>query len=245
MNLLSVDWDYFFPNPNDTDPIGEEWPLYDWGSVESLPYITMLWEGRATAFVRNGLELPMAQGWEQFWNRFRFRRGTKLYVSESHSAIVGLLSEFKGKKNSEVFNFDAHHDAGYRQETLKQINAKLKIGRVSCEDWVWWFIANRIDVRTIYPAWKSLKAEKPPAWPILRTNDDGEPIETNFGAVFLCRSGAWMPSWTDDQFGEFVNSFPGPVAYLEPKPLERTFSMEEVERETTMLEELANRQETR
>jgi len=234
MALLSVDWDYFFPNPMATKPAGPDWLLYDWGHEESPLYISYLWPDRALNLLLTGKELPMAKGYEQFWQRFRFRRGSKLFVAESHSAIASP-ELFRRFKRGAVWNYDAHHDAGYHQEDLETIRIRLAIGRVTCEDWVWWYFASGAKVRTIYPIWQGQGNEPEPAVPIERTTDDLEPVVgTSFTGAFLCRSGAWMPSWTDDQFRDFVSRFPGEVVQLRPL-VERSFDLEAI-RQSTLLQ---------
>lgn len=45
--------------------------------------------------------------------------------------------------------------------------------------------------------------------PLHTTVDDGGEAALPFDAVFLCRSGSWVPSWCDDQFTELLAAFPG------------------------------------
>lgn len=60
-----------------------------------------------------------------------------------------------------------------------------------------------------YPAWRPDGDSYPPMVPLHTTVDDGSGVTAPFDAVFLCRSGAWVPSWCDDQFTQLLNAFPG------------------------------------
>ncbi|MEV0445163.1 hypothetical protein AB0I84_23280 [Streptomyces spectabilis] len=60
-----------------------------------------------------------------------------------------------------------------------------------------------------YPAWRPQGDSTPPLVPLRTTVDDGSPVADPFDAVFLCRSGAWVPSWCDDQFTDLLTAFPG------------------------------------
>ena len=214
MNLLSVDWDYFFPNPfrskdgkNDSKLL-----LYDWGHRETSFFISGLWHSRALGFAQNGLELPMTEGYSGFWERFRLRKGTKLFVAESHSQIVSLpFRRLVRGQLEQVYSFDAHHDAGYHRESPEEI---FRRGTVTCEDWVLWFLFGGVETKVFYPPWMDTELEPEPAIDLDRKTDPGGKIPLLFSAVFLCRSGAWVPSWTDHQFQEFVQAFPGKVVDL-------------------------------
>ena len=60
MRLLSVDWDFFFPELS-FDP--QKWMLYDWGHRDSGNFfLDQLWYDRAVGFMKNDMPLPMTTG---------------------------------------------------------------------------------------------------------------------------------------------------------------------------------------
>lgn len=73
-------------------------------------------------------------------------------------------------------------------------------------------------LRVRYPAWRAgadgnlVECEPPPAVEVDRALDPGGPVEGWFDAVYVCRSGAWVPPWCDDAFEDFVD---GPGAVLD------------------------------
>src|SRR5262245_1982306 len=88
VNLLSIDWDYFFFDKSGYGDIA----LYDWGHQESKLYIEMLWEIRASAFIRRDLPLPQTTGDERtFWDSIRVVENAPLYYGESHLMAVDPL----------------------------------------------------------------------------------------------------------------------------------------------------------
>src|SRR5574340_1024527 len=124
MNLLSVDWDFFFPEPSPDD--GRNVELFDWGHKENSFFIDALWTFRAGAFLRAGLELPGLSGeQEDFWERFRFAPDAELFWAESHSAAG--LHEVE-QRVTHVWNYDAHHDAWYAK--LSHLLLSLAKGQI-------------------------------------------------------------------------------------------------------------------
>jgi hypothetical protein len=122
VNLLSIDADFFFPEPHS----GPELLLYDWGHRESPLFINDLWEIRASGFLRHDLPLPgLSDEVEGFWDQFQFKKNAKFYVSESHAfaATRDLSRRFHGKDKGphSVWSFDAHHDLGYKEDAIRTI----------------------------------------------------------------------------------------------------------------------------
>jgi len=193
-----VDWDYFFH-----DKLGEEGPdflLYDWSHKETPFYTNSLWEIRASNFLRYGLKLPQTTGEERsFWAHFKFSKKAELYYAESHS-FAALPSISQGV--TEVWSFDAHHDTGYGKE--------LPLGRITCENWFSYYRslgADRLHLR--YPRWKSLAMVEEPSIPLDRNFADLSEVKgIVFRRIFICRSGAWVPSWLDAGFEGFIKSCP-------------------------------------
>ena len=209
MNLLSVDWDYFFDLSGEKT---DQWALYDWGHSEKWgsDLLGVIWQSRAIGFTHYGLPLPTTTGEEAtFWSRFRFSEDAELYVAESHKAAI---SPVVAEGITEVWNYDAHHDAGYDKAALLTV---MNDQRVSCQDWLLGYkVTNGLTGKNMhvrYPKWRAyaLKEEPtPPLKGIDRAVDDGEPVDTIFDRVFIARSGAWTPPWVDEQFQELVASCP-------------------------------------
>ena len=60
-----------------------------------------------------------------------------------------------------------------------------------------------------YPVWRTaaFELEPEPVVPVDRAFDDGTVPPVVFDAVFVCRSGAWVPPWHDQAFIDFVNDW--------------------------------------
>ncbi len=232
MRLLSIDWDFFFPIPAD-DPHC----LYDWGHREDMAFMReAIWIIRAGAFLRDG-GLPGLTGeQDSFWQRFRRPfRGAALYYSDSHAHI------FKPEVRAgvtEVWNFDAHHDS------YKPPAHVIKQGSVSCEDWATAFTMIGVPVKTFYPTWNaySLAGENPkaPMMPAVQL-DPGVKFNRQFDKVFICRSGAWTPTWLEDAFWRFLETCPVGSARVNLDGIQRrTFDLEEARRMQAQVEETMN-----
>ncbi|WP_019550596.1 hypothetical protein [Thermus scotoductus] len=200
MRLLVVDFDYFFPVPQDAkDPLA---PLFAWAHFETPYYLEEAWEERALAFLLRGLPLPGARGWEGFWGRFAFAPGAVLYYAESN-ALAFHPEVREGVR--EVVLFDAHHDAGYRPLGEEP----------ACDDWMVFYHRLGARLRVYYPPWRDPSLEPEPQVPVARALDPGGRVEGVFHRVFLCRSGAWVPPWADGDFFAFLGKAPLPKVTLE------------------------------
>jgi hypothetical protein len=124
IQILSVDWDYFFPNPM--------W--YDWGHKEEPLFMEFLWQIRATNRNLKTREWAVDQmrvdrnRRHNFWKKVCPDPNVAfLYVTESHKDIFDML---KGLSfgNMSVWNFDAHNDLSYSNRTTKE-----------CDNWAWSF----------------------------------------------------------------------------------------------------------
>ena len=84
MKILSIDWDYFFP---DSSP-------YDWGHNESMFYLEAIWPMRlASVNMWTGQEafseyVPTIP--RNFWKRV-VKNKPEIYYAESHASIAGML----------------------------------------------------------------------------------------------------------------------------------------------------------
>lgn len=193
--ILSVDWDFFFPVPN-ADP--EVWQMYDWGHREGSDFfLNTMWYLRASAFKRAGMELPGLSGeQEHFWERFNLDNAPPLYYADSHKHIAELFFP-----ECEIVNYDAHHDAGYGRP--------LAGDSVQCDDWAHYAVENlSCKVKTVYPSWKKtvkcLQEASPDCKQVKRAIDKGKKDPKQFDAVFVCRSGSWVPNWLDNDFEKFL-----------------------------------------
>ena len=200
--VLSVDFDFFFPTPEPEEPNAIF--LFDWGHSEDRAiFYNAIWPPRAAAFLREGLELPGTSGEEaNFWDRFTFSDNATLYSAESHSCIVPHLPGTEFVLN--VLNYDAHHDAGYNRGKFKRGH------RLTCDNWAAHLAADGVNVKTIYPAWKphAFQEEPSPRVTIERCIDDGAAVKAVIDAVFVCRSGVWVPPWLDGDFCDFMARCP-------------------------------------
>lgn len=218
MKLLSVDWDFFFPNPNETGEklTFDQLTLWDWGHNETAFNVSpVLWDIRATAFLKRGRELPGLSGEEwPFWGHFNFHPDARLFVADSH-ALASNAEVLDGI--AEIWSFDAHPDM--RQPNGPEEFRNLSRGIVDCGNWLtyaWGVIgadARRVHIRLpgwiTKPGWKmdglSRLADIQPA-------ALGTEAMPTFDRVFVCRSGAWTPTWLDDEFVHFVNQAELPVS---------------------------------
>ncbi len=229
MRLLSVDWDFFFPIPEH-----DRLALYDWGHREDMAFMKdAIWTIRAGAFLQAGAPLPRATEYDGFWQRFRhIAPDATLYFADSHAHI------FKPEVRAgvtEIWNFDAHHDSYKGPEHVYKTKA------VSCEDWATGYTMIGVKVYTFFPAWKAYGvAEEQPVAPMMPKvqPDPGKPFNKPFDRVFVCRSAAWMPSWLDDDFADFLNSCP---AWANRKNIDgvqrRDFNLEDARRMQAQVDE--------
>lgn len=222
MNLLSVDFDYFFPM-KDADP--DFFTLYDWGHRdEGKLWIETLWNHRASMFLAAGLPLPMTTGEEVgFWNRFRFSPTAELFFADSHrhAANPSIMEDVEM-----VVSFDAHHDGGYRG-SVKDIRRK----GYDCSSWLVPYHLNGANMVVVYPDWRKTSLEEAdPSIPNLRRTYEKDMIYPMFDRVFVARSGGWTPSWVDPQFHAFMRDCPVKAQYNMGLTA-RTFNLEDAEQQ--------------
>jgi hypothetical protein len=231
-NLLVIDYDFWFPNPLEAGTVRdwEEMSLYDWGHAETAIFLSnTLWTVRAGQFLQNGLPLPQVTvpegGWAEFWKRFRFSDDAYLEYADSNM-YAGQMTPGEGQGPWEsIVLFDAHHDSGYN---IDSVETWLERGRYSCEDWmVYQHVLGCDDLTVRYPTWKPAGPEErlPDGMPTKQMVDDGQPLDTVFDAVFICRSGAWVPPWCDRGFLDLVNACPVDGLQADEEQLDRQFSL--------------------
>lgn len=213
--LLVVDFDYFFPTPTMAADQADL-SLYDWGSRESSFYVGPAWYFRAVGFLTRGRPLPRCdEGYERFWDRFELSTAAEPIIAADSNGYAGCTwpSTFGKAADawSQVWLFDAHHDCYGAELNDAAWQRKSTFG---CATWmrVHHDAGSMLHVR--YPRWRAdpdgrlVDCENPPAVPVDRRIDDENPIPEPFDAVMVCRSGAWVPSWCDDQFEAFLAAAP-------------------------------------
>lgn len=197
MNVLSVDWDYFFPNSG----------AYDWGFCESHPFMMeMVWGHRVASRnmrhpERSAVTEMRARGFEGFWEKIQFSNEPMLVIAESHKELHMVLDQYI--RADSVINFDAHHDIAYRSNK----------GALDCGSWASHAFKDKLfkKYELVYPEWRKEQPESNNIFTFapkkLQENTKvhyGMPNLPKFGAVFICRSSSWTPSWCDDKWLEFI-----------------------------------------
>jgi len=197
MNILSVDWDFFYPDSYD----------YDWGANEENQFMfEAIWHTRCNArnlftkeHVLDAFYPTIPEG---FWERILKVPPRLLIACESHSMLLQILKTQKIKPFNDlnIINMDAHHDMGYWEDQGP-----------CCGSWAWH--AKQIEyvksVHQVYPKWREKSPEN-------YLNDEQQPDTTsfelpepdNYALVFVCRSGCWTPPWHDREFNDLINSAP-------------------------------------
>jgi hypothetical protein len=214
MNLLSVDWDYFFPEPE-----SDRYGLFDWGHRESKLFIEDLWEIRASGFLARQMDLPGLSGEERtFWKRIKVINDAPLYLAESHAyacdeqIVRRFMDDDRMGYTNSIWSFDAHHDLGYRDDSV----ADLLKGKIDCGVWLlYYYLRWSPTIHIRYPRWKrtvfqidGVSDTMVSLHDIDRAFRHGREKLPVFDAIFLCRSGAWVPSWLDTKFHAFAQAAP-------------------------------------
>jgi hypothetical protein len=200
--ILSVDWDYFFP---DLLP-------YDWGHQESPIYYDFIWHSRAASHnlltKERAIDVvkPDPKLLDRFWERVCPKAPKKLIVVESHAQIEQFITE-----ESTIYNFDQHHDIQYT--SLDSLDCGNWAGRAMRDNRLKKYVL-------VYPPWREKTPEGEPGerflgegWRESRQFPQFKETQIlfdvpadlpKFDTVFLCRSYAWTPTWSDDAWLEFA-----------------------------------------
>lgn len=216
--LLVVDCDYFFPDPRlmPDSTSDQELDLYDWSARETPFNIGPVWNDRAALFFLNDLPLPRCnEGYAEFWGRFDLTKAPDPLLACDSNLYAGKVwpSTFGYPAGAwrEVWLYDAHHDCGYHGTDMKEWEA---INRFDCSDWMRRHFAGGTELHVRYPRWRAdadgvlADYEPHPIIDVDRQVDDDQAVPGPFDAVVVCRSGAWVPSWNDDQFEAFLAAAP-------------------------------------
>lgn len=206
MNVLSVDWDFFWPD------IG----AYDWGTDEDNSLLqTYLWAVRYSQFnlmtkvPAHKSFVPDLKLVDVFWERV-LRKGhspSLLFVAESHGAMKDVM-ELVG--DCRIWNFDQHHDLGYTPPEDRE-----DYEQCHCGNWAWhgWIMLRAIqEYHLIYPAWRKGREERfagDRRGALCQSVTYGlEGLDLPFfDLVFICRSPTFTAPWADDVWMRFIHYF--------------------------------------
>lgn len=244
-HLLVIDFDFFFPNPMEgADLPGYHPVMFDWGHREAPIFLSnMIWATRAATFLRSGLALPgmvpPEGGWSAFWGRFNIALDAPMAWADSNMHAGELRADDGYSPFASVDLYDAHHDSGYHKDDIQEW---LDGGTYSCEDWMLCHqLAGTPELTVHYPQWKTgaAKAERKhlPKGVITKlAMDDGQPVDKVYTSVFVCRSGAWVPSWCDPDFAAFLAASGREFEQLDDEPMDREFDIEAARRDAEAID---------
>jgi hypothetical protein len=209
VGIISIDWDFVFPDVLD----------YDWGHKETILFLEALWQFRVGQ--RNLVTGALAEE-DVVVNEDRFSLlqtvvsiifPISICIAESHASIVPFLDSFV-KMNPfvkdmadgmEIWNFDAHHDLGYGTKDLECGNWTVHLDKI--------LPISKYNV--VYPAWRretpeGFLGDKKPRFEYAYHYSDNRKVPVWVGRIaapillFVCRSGAWTPPWQDKRWVEFI-----------------------------------------
>lgn len=208
--FLSIDFDFFI----------HEKLEYDWGHRENGIFIQDIWPIRAMHLMAAGIDPLKEVGLTGDPNelaaqledlKWKFKKRSHLSVAESHSSAYHAL---KGKTNLEIINIDAHHDICYGQDK-----------KLDCGNWIYMLAKEgRVNkVTIIYPLWRKsehdaeMDSDYLSSESVKKITSLGVDVDVVYGIdktharkvdeVFIARSGAWVPPWTDDAFYTFIQTW--------------------------------------
>jgi len=195
INILSVDWDFFFPDV----------VQFDWGHSEDSPWFyEVLWPlrwGNRALLDRDVLARKVMwprRSHETFLKKvLRKKYCGFVAVTESHKDLYAVLRN--NLNNSvNIYNYDQHHDCGYTERDNEEVN---------CGNWGWHLKCRGVikNFFQVYPDWrKEVKESDPPKWVNVNYESDKIPLP-KFDSVFVCRSSCWTPSWADKMWLRFID----------------------------------------
>ena len=166
MNILSVDWDFFFP---DTGP-------FDWGHREAAFFLEDVWWLRCSS--RNlftgeraiDVFWPDRQLLDGFWDKVCPTNPKILAITESHLDLFYVLRNLPGGSLT-IYNFDQHCDLGDTD------------AEPDCGNWASHALDMGANIVQIYPEWRKHRPEKPEDGEAERTTVHYEipPVLPRFG----------------------------------------------------------------
>jgi hypothetical protein len=207
LSVLSIDWDFFFPSTAAFDWSGSEnrFGKFYHGFIWQIRYYQTAFYGPHKDKTAKDVMLPDQGLLNNFWaNVFPHGFGNVegIAITESHQDLYTILNAFGDEYI--VWNFDAHHDLGYRQE----------MGPLDCGNWALCGLKDGTikEYHLVYPKWRIDEPEI--SFDKTRLNrsschwaKDLQALShklPKFDYVFICRSGAWTPAWADDDYIDFI-----------------------------------------
>lgn len=192
MNILSVDWDYFFPDLSE----------YDWGANEDINYYyEMIWPVRyhdiGIISKERACDNVNPSGHKDFWQKILTNSDIKrIVITDSHKDIEILLCN----GYNSIWNFDQHHDMDDR------------VFNLTCANWVTALKVPLKKYHLVYPWWRAstLIKDIPQLYfgPGPKVLEKIRPLPNpppNFDTIFLCRSSCWTPPWSDNEWIKFID----------------------------------------
>jgi hypothetical protein len=239
MNILSIDWDYFFP-----DNVAFDWSMDD----KKFIFYEIIWPIRwsnmhlETKKLAKDIYHPDLQLLNGFLDKILINSNpTLLSIAESHSDIQHLINLFPAKPN--IYNFDQHHDIYYSDHPGK-INDEL-----NCGNWVSYFTTQINSYHLYYPAWRKSNPEHKDNRLNYATSVsyDIPNDPPKFHMVFICRSAPWTPSWSDHHWIKFIEYFKTNYRYtwdhkialeyaLKPRPFDKKVAEQVYKQTKEMME---------
>lgn len=199
IHIVTVDWDYFFPNIDG----------YDWGHSEDFPIMyEWIWGIRhkdknlRTGEVAKDTVLASSD-YLDFWSKVCVDKPVVLSITESHKDLYQVIEGIGLNMNydTQLWNFDAHHD-------MYDSGVDL-----SCGNWAAKLINEKKlkpeNYHVIYPEWRR---DEPDSEPNSNFVPTGAAFHYDIPEVFpvmpfllhICRSSCWTPSWEDDKWIKFI-----------------------------------------
>lgn len=187
LKVLSIDWDYFFPDPS--------W--FDWShNEESSLLYEMVWATRpGTHNLKTGARavnafVPDRALLDGFWDRTIVPDHLifKLVIAESHKTLGEEL--LKMGLTYDITNFDQHHDMGYDERPEMDCGNWAKHVLKACPGSTY---------RVVYPPWRKGEPEGS------RKVPTSKPRRVAPDILFICRSSCWTPSWADEEWLKFTS----------------------------------------
>jgi len=194
--LLSIDWDFFFP---DVAP-------YDWGHIESPLFYETIWITRCASFnlltkqLAIDTMLPDQELLKSFWEKTVSGKPKQVFIADSHLELYKVLEKVGPCL---IDNFDAHHDFGYSDSFMQ----------IDCGNWARKAMEYDLNpsYQLFYPEWRKECPETLKIKSGLFSIFFGlKKAPTHYDYIFVCRSSAWTPTWADTEWMKFIRHWDSP-----------------------------------
>ena len=206
--ILSVDWDYFFPDNH----------IYDWGHGETthqnLLYGQIIWPLRyhnRSIYDPHNEDLKASKHYwpsevllKNFWQKTVKSCPAVIILADSHLRLAEHVFSTIGEHVTEKFyfdqidNYDAHHDYGYH---------KSKNDLVDCGNWARVLVQKGYvkQYKLYYPPWRREMEEGHKHECVRKAKYTIQRKPQDYAIIFVCQSRSWTPPWADNRFTFFVN----------------------------------------